>query len=245
MAAIPNLTQFFGKRPDPPPVNPDGSTSTAPVKDADGFPLDFSMPSAWENPDLWDSVLLTDATNADNKFMLPPVGMGKVSVKTPKKVKLDTKGGAGKAKPKTTKTGGDATKDKITVEAVEEAWPYILAASRAITPGSGPWNVSHPKYTLAAIMQIEIEAWTDAPDFDAHGQIKWELSYSEVTASAQNGNGGGTATDTPDADNAQRGTVTVTGFGGNDNTITYGSNPAVANPNSGAQKAAQAAAGAP
>lgn len=245
MSDIPNLTQFFGGGPTA-TVLDDGTTDTSPQTDDDGYPLDFSIPSAWQNPDLWDSVLLTDSTNPDNKFLLPPPGMGTVKMKTPLKTKIDAKGGAGKAKPKVTKTGGDATKDKIKFEAIDEAWPYFLAASRAMSPGTGPWNISHPTMTIAKIGQIEIETWTNAPEQDAHGMITWEIGYVSIDPNAQTGNGGGSATSTPDAADGQR--STVSNFGGiPGNTVTFntgsqyssGPAPKQVNPNSAGNTSAQ------
>lgn len=222
MAELPNLTQFFG----PGPVAPPDGVSTDPA-------LDFSIPSAWDNPDLHDQVVFTLKSDPTVTFALPPLGTGKVEIKTPWKVKIDPKGGAGKAKPKQSKTGGEATKDKCKIECIDEAWPYILAAARKIIPGSGPWKVSHPSFDLATIHEVEIESWTDAPKQDAHGFVSWEFTYSEISPQAQSGNGGGNATSTPDSKDAQR-TTTVKGFGGNDNVITIGADPdaKTTNPNS-------------
>jgi hypothetical protein len=222
MVAIPNLTQFFGGVPAPPP---DGADP--------GPTMDFSIPSPWQNPDLWDSVVFTLSSDPSVRFELPPLGMGKVEIKVPWKVKLDSKGGAGKAKPRSTKTGGEATKDKIKIVAVDEAWPFILAASMQITPGSGPWNVTHPKLSLGQVFQVEIESWTDAPSEDEHGIITWELGYSQISPGAQTGAGGGNATTTPDSGDNQRG-QTVTNFGGiPGNTVTFpgAPNPKKTDPN--------------
>jgi hypothetical protein len=183
---VPNLTQFYGVGPQM-PLDGQGADPA----------LDFSIPSAWENPDLWDSVVFTDPNDSSVTFTLPPIGYGRVKITTPVKAKLDDKGGAGKKAPRTTKTGGEATKDVIDVECVEEGWPYILAAARVLIPGSGPWNVVHPKFDLANIAQVMIEEWEDAPSFGEHALIEWKLKYSSVSAAAQTGTGGGSAVDTP------------------------------------------------
>lgn len=215
MAALPNLTQFFGGAPQAPP---DGS-------DPDPL-LDFSLPAPADDPDTWDHVTFTLSSGGGVVFILPPLGMGTVEVKVPPKVKLDNKSGAGKKKPRASKTGGDATKIKIKISAVAEAFPYILAASRAIQPGSGPWIVSHPKLDMAQIQQLEVEGWEDAlGSKDGHGEIVWEITCQDIDPNAQAGAGGGNATSTPDSGNGQRGIV-VNNFGGiPGNTVTFGADP--------------------
>lgn len=192
----PNLTQFFGgSGPQPPP---DGS-------EPDPL-LDFSLPSPAENPDAHDSCTLQLSSDPTSPlFTLPPTGMGTCTIKVTPAVKIDKKGGAGKKAPRQTKTGGEATKVDITIKCVVEAWPYIVAASRAIQPGSGPWKVGHPKTDLAKVDEIEIAKWKDAPECkDGHCEIVWEFEAQAISPKAQSGAGGGNGTATPDAADAQR-----------------------------------------
>lgn len=184
----PNLTQFFG------------STPSIPKDPADADPkADFSIPSPYEEPDLWDSVKFKSLDDKD-EWLLPPPGMGHVEVEAGPEANIDTKGGAGKPAPRQTKVGGKAVEGKITIHWIDEAWPYILAACRALSPGSGPWSVWHPKLDIAGVSEIEIAKWEDAPSETAEEGFAgtWTLNYKQIVPSAQSGKGGGSAADTPE-----------------------------------------------
>jgi len=225
MPGNPNLTQFFGETPQPSDGPPDPT-------------LAFDIPSPWANPNFHDSIVFVNPRDSTQAFTIPPVGMGKVEVKTPWKVKIDSKGGAGKAKPRTTKTGGDTIKASMKLkDVIDQAWPYIRAASIALVPGSGPWLVVHPKLMMCNFVQCMVGEWKDAPDEDAHGFIQWELELSQVDPNAQQGDGGKTATDTPDSADNQRdtGDTVIENFGGiPGNTVRIPNSataPAKSNPN--------------
>jgi hypothetical protein len=211
MAEIPNLTQYDG----------------TPVENtrADDPILDFTIPAAPDNPDLWDAVTFALSSGEGALFILPPAGMGEVDVECSPKVKLDSKGGAGKAKPRQSKTGGEATKVKIKITACAEAWPYLLAAARKILPGSGPWKVGHPAFDIEQITEIEIES-RKTPKWDAFGKVVWEIEAQEVSPDAQKGKGGGNATDTPGSVDGQRLTAKTS-----KNNFTAKSNFGKADPN--------------
>jgi hypothetical protein len=178
------LTQFMGTRQTPGEATPDTHIG---IDDAD---LDFTIPGPHEDPDLWDTVWI-------DKIPLPPVGMGVGTLKLTASAKTDSKGGAGKAKPRQSKTGGEQTKATCTIKFIEEAWPAMLAACRTLQPGSGPHKVGHPKADMANLRECTIKSWKDAPTPDVHGEFTWEFDVEEVAPEAQKGDGGKKATDTP------------------------------------------------
>jgi hypothetical protein len=180
------LTQFMGT-----PQPPGGSTPDAHVGVEDDA-LDFTIPGPHEDADLWDTVWF-------DKIPLPPPGMGKCHIKVSPETKTDKKGGAGKAKPRQSKTGGEATKATIKVTFIEEALPAMVAAARTLQVGSGPYKVRHPKADMASLREVTIEKWKDAPDPDTHGEFTWEFDVIELVPDAQTGTGGKAATTTPKA----------------------------------------------
>ncbi len=152
--------------------------------------LDLSVPMPSEDPDSWDTVWL-------DKIEMPPLGAGRVKVKIVTKAKLDKKGGAGKKKPKTTKTGHEQAKVTIEIWFIEEALPAVAAACATLVPGSGPYKLRHPKATLCQVGEVMIEGWDDAPDPDDHGLFHWKLNCVENDPAAQKGSGGKSDASTP------------------------------------------------
>lgn len=195
MAADPNLTQFAGVGPVKPPEGADPSPEDQGV--------DFSIPSPWENPDLWDNVLFhKHGDDKEKAFTIAPDGVCVVSVSVEQKAKIDKKGGAGKKKPRSTTTGGEAAKVKVSARVAPDGWPYLLSATRKLLPGE-VFEITHPKTMIAGVLVFQIETVKDAPEVK-NGELVWEIDGVEVKDSAQTGKGGGNATNTPGATDSQR-----------------------------------------
>jgi hypothetical protein len=159
------------------------ANSAAPLTDVDPARLDNTIPTRREDPDLWDTAYLSE-------IPLPPVGTGQAVVKFKPRAKVDKKAGAGKKAPRVTVAGAEPTDGTIEITAGPAAWPAIVAASKSLVPGSGPFPLRHPKATLANAQSVMVEGWEDAPDLDEYDIVHWTINVTKYEQAAQTGAGG-------------------------------------------------------
>jgi hypothetical protein len=143
---------------------------------------DYMIPTPFEAPDLWLFFWVDD-------IPLPLKGGGEGLV-IPTKAKIGKKGKLGAKKPRISGLGGEAHELKATIEFTSEEWPAILAASKTLIEGSGPFRTAHPNCITTRFAGGMVTGWDNAPHWKG-GIGTWVLHMVQVDIPAQLGIGAG------------------------------------------------------
>jgi hypothetical protein len=144
---------------------------------------DYTIPTPREAPDLWLYFWVGD---------IPlPLANGGEGLVIPTKSKVAKKGKVGAAKPRISGIGGEAHELKATIAFSADEWPAILAASKTLVEGSGPYRTAHPMCISTRFAGGMITGWDNAPHWKG-GIGTWVLHMIQVDIPAQIGAGIGT-----------------------------------------------------